>query len=226
MKLYLIVQSSKIRRLENVVEKIKSSLDKEGMFSLCKTMTRLDEVLDMLYKHSVRAMFLEMWVSETLLKAMTKADESLFENPRLAHELSVDQRIFNSIILNFYGVRGYRSQKEKYYNYGYLINKPFKGVSPNSVKKKIDFLNERLKVAELLISKKEIKPSMLLCFIQSLKEMNIDELRYSDMTIDEIEQRHEEFYELVLSEFILQSSEYYSKEDIKSFIEKRILSED
>ena len=157
---------------------------------------------------------------------LTGLDAHNFKDMKAREHLTKDEKLFDTLLLSHAGAKTFSQLKDKFYNYGYLINKGYgSDITEDDIKKRIDYLNERLKNADLLISAHKIRPTLFYCFIKAIKDINLQEIEQNDITLESVEARNKDFFMMVVAEFIIQANDYYTKEEIKQFLEERILDE-
>lgn len=83
--------------------------------------------------------------------------------------------------------------------------------------------NMKLMNKGLFIFKSESKIDLIEIFNNAIKEIINDELLNLNIdNIREIERRNKEFYHEVIAEFILQASNFYTKEEISKFLKAKL----
>ena len=117
--------------------------------------------------------------------------------------------------------RRFNRTTDMFYDYGLLINKIYKpSLTSDMLKKFINSLNRELHIHELLLDYADIRPTLLDFLVKSIKEIHLEESR-KDAEITK--ERNEDFYLNVVAEFIILSSGFYKKDEVKDFIEERLL---
>lgn len=217
MKTYFIIEKSKYNIIKDLVVKSDSLLDRNNAYVLCSAYDNYKELMSRLLNNKIKTRFLEMWITKDVLTQLTGQSIDNFKGLSKSSEITNNQKIFNNILNN--KTNSYKP--EYYYNYGLMINKVYdKDLNENTLKKFIDTLNLKLKSYNILLNNYDIRPSLLDFFIDSIKEIQLEE---SKLSKKELEDRNDEFYLNVVAEFIILSSGFYEKEEVKNFISERLL---
>jgi len=82
-------------------------------------------------------------------------------------------------------------------------------------------LNEFLKINKLLLNINLVSPSLSDLFIESMNDVIQQEANSEIIIIEEVEKINNDYFNLIIAEFIIKSSKYYSKKQIKNFLLKK-----
>lgn len=93
--------------------------------------------------------------------------------------------------------------------------------SPEEYIKSIIKLNEFLKMNKLLLNINLVRPSLSDLFIESINDVIQQEANSEIIIIEEVEKINNDYFNLIIAEFIIKSSKYYSKKQIKNFLLKK-----
>lgn len=92
--------------------------------------------------------------------------------------------------------------------------------SPEEYIKTIIKLNEFLKINKLLLNINLVSPSLSDLFIESMNDVIKQEANSEIIIIEEVEKINNDYFNLIIAEFIIKSSKYYSKKQIRNFLLK------
>lgn len=81
-------------------------------------------------------------------------------------------------------------------------------------------LNEFLKINKLLLNINLVSPSLSDLFIESMNDVIKQEANSEIIIIEEVEKINNDYFNLIIAEFIIKSSKYYSKKQIRNFLLK------
>lgn len=91
---------------------------------------------------------------------------------------------------------------------------------PEEYLEMIDKFNQVLKFNKLLLNIENIKPSLSDIFINSMNKIVEQEVRSEIMNTEDVEKINNDYFDLTIAEFIIESSKYYSKKQIKKYLLK------
>lgn len=164
------------------------------------------EIINILRSSKTKALFIESWMSVSLTERMLdNIDLSDYVGIRISEP---ELRIIDTILSPYINLKPYRTIDDLYFNYNEL---EYNILDTGTVKR----LNHILENEGLLLSIDKIKPTLSHLFASSIKETFARELN------GEVDN----FYLESISEFILYARNYYSKEQIENFINKKISEE-
>ena len=72
----------------------------------------------------------------------------------------------------------------------------------------------------LLLNIENIKPSLSDIFVNSMNKIVEQEVRSEIMNTEDVEKINNDYFNLTIAEFIIESSKYYSKKQIKKYLLK------
>lgn len=93
--------------------------------------------------------------------------------------------------------------------------------NPEEYIKTIIQLNEFLKINKLLLNINLVSPSLSDLFIASMNDVIQQEANSEIIIIEEVEKINNDYFNLIIAEFIIKSSKYYSKKQIRNFLLKK-----
>lgn len=164
------------------------------------------EIMNILRSSKTKALFIESWMSVSLTERMLdNIDLSDYVGIRISEP---ELRIIDTVLSSYVNLKPYRTIDDLYFNYNEL---EYNILDTGTVKR----LNHILENEDLLLSIDKIKPTLSHLFASSIKETFTRELN------NEVDN----FYLESISEFILYARNYYSKEQIEDFINKKISKE-
>lgn len=216
MKIYLIIKESDSSELEEFKkQETYSILDKmNSAYSLYCIEGDYRQVVNTLIVKNVKGLFVHPWLSESLIEAIVGiSDEEILK--KIPHGKN-QNKLLNNLLIDHIEDKPLSSMIETFYDYGFLINKE------ETDNQTIDENNRRLDFRGLRINMEDIRPSLLDFFVKSLKTTTKEDLLKLDREMNTSEERNEEFPYNVLANFILLASDYYTKEEIKEFLEKEV----
>lgn len=216
MKIYLIMEESNVDALSDFeYEETYSILDKmNSNYILYCLNDDYRRVANTVIAKDVKTLFVHPWLSESLIKDIVGIkDESILQKIPSSKEKN---KLLNNLLIDYVEEKPFSSMTETFYDYGYLINGE---LTDDSL---IDEVNRRLDFRGLKISMEDIRPSLLDFFVKSLKTTTKEDLLKLDREMNTSEERNEEFPYNVLANFILFASDYYTKEEIREFLEKEV----
>lgn len=216
MKIYLIMEESDVDALSDFeYEETYSILDKmNSNYVLYCLNDDYRRVANTVIAKDVKTLFVHPWLSESLIKDIVGIkDKSILQKIPSSKEKN---KLLNNLLIDYVEEKPFSSMTETFYDYGYLINGE---LTDDSL---IDEVNRRLDFRGLKISMEDIRPSLLDFFVKSLKTTTKEDLLKLDREMNTSEERNEEFPYNVLANFILFASDYYTKEEIREFLEKEV----
>lgn len=216
MKIYLIMEESNVDALSDFeYEETYSILDKmNSNYVLYCLNDDYRRVANTVIAKDVKTLFVHPWLSESLIKDIVGIkDKSILQKIPSSKEKN---KLLNNLLIDYVEEKPFSSMTETFYDYGYLINGE---LTDDSL---IDEVNRRLDFRGLKISMEDIRPSLLDFFVKSLKTTTKEDLLKLDREMNTSEERNEEFPYNVLANFILFASDYYTKEEIREFLEKEV----
>ena len=216
MKIYLIMEESNVDALSDFeYEETYSILDKmNSNYILYCLNDDYRRVANTVIAKDVKTLFVHPWLSESLIKDIVGIkDKSILQKIPSSKEKN---KLLNNLLIDYVEEKPFSSMTETFYDYGYLINEE---LTDDSL---IDEVNRRLDFRGLKISMEDIRPSLLDFFVKSLKTTTKEDLLKLDREMNTSEERNEEFPYNVLANFILFASDYYTKEEIREFLEKEV----
>lgn len=216
MKIYLIMEESDVDALSDFeYEETYSILDKmNSNYILYCLNDDYRRVANTVIAKDVKTLFVHPWLSESLIKDIVGIkDKSILQKIPSSKEKN---KLLNNLLIDYVEEKPFSSMTETFYDYGYLINGE---LTDDSL---IDEVNRRLDFRGLKISMEDIRPSLLDFFVKSLKTTTKEDLLKLDREMNTSEERNEEFPYNVLANFILFASDYYTKEEIREFLEKEV----
>lgn len=216
MKIYLIMEESNVDALSDFeYEETYSILDKmNSNYILYCLNDDYRRVANTVIAKDVKTLFVHPWLSESLIKDIVGIkDKSILQKIPSSKEKN---KLLNNLLIDYVEEKPFSSMTETFYDYGYLINGE---LTDDSL---IDEVNRRLDFRGLKISMEDIRPSLLDFFVKSLKTTTKEDLLKLDREMNTSEERNEEFPYNVLANFILFASDYYTKEEIREFLEKEV----
>lgn len=84
----------------------------------------------------------------------------------------------------------------------------------------IDKFNQVLKFNKLLLNTENIKPSLAEIFVNSMNKIVEQEVRSEIVNTEDVKKLNNDYFDLTIAEFIIESSKYYSKKQIKKYLLK------
>ena len=199
MKFFIVIDKDNFVFIENLGIIYPSSLDKYGYFSLCLIDIKdIDDFLALLINSNTRVRFLNMWVSGE------KPDTKIRDSIRL------EERVLDSLMYcDTYNKKGF-------YNLGLILNEGVVEAKLNGI---IRYANSKLEENNLLLKERAFVPTLMDLFVESLRMTSLEGInQYEEKIKDDID-----FQEDVIATFLLKASNFYKKEDIKVFLERRLL---
>ena len=91
---------------------------------------------------------------------------------------------------------------------------------PEEYLEMIDKFNQILKFNKLLLNIENIKPSLSDIFVNSMNKIVEQEVRSEIMNTEDVEKINNDYFDLTIAEFIIESSKYYSKKQIRKYLLK------
>lgn len=223
MKTYFIIETPGIEAVDDLIIKVDSILDDNGTYSLCSINSNYKFFIDRIIKGSIKVRFLDMYVSSEILEKLTGKSAVDFKDLDKTTNLTQNEIMFNNIFFRS-SRRRFNRTTDIFYNYGLLINKIYKpSLTSDMLKRFIDTLNKELDINRLLLNYVDIRPTLLDFFVKSIKEIHLEERKKS---VKATKERNEDFYLNVVAEFIILSSGFYKKDEVKDFIEERLTYKD
>lgn len=216
MKIYLIMEESDVDALSDFeYEETYSILDKmNSNYILYCLNDDYRRVANTVIAKDVKTLFVHPWLSESLIKDIVGIkDKSILQKIPSSKEKN---KLLNNLLIDYVEEKPFSSMTETFYDYGYLINGE---LTDDGL---VDEVNRRLDFRGLKISMEDIRPSLLDFFVKSLKTTTKEDLLKLDREMNTSEERNEEFPYNVLANFILFASDYYTKEEIREFLEKEV----
>lgn len=208
--LFIIIENQK---KDNLLENIEHSLEvnsellKEG-FSLIISKDKIRKVFNILSQEKIKAKILPPFISEDLYN-------TVFENENhYLDKIDLTENTLDKLFIKKHTIKS---------NSFYYIGPNDKSIK--EVTTAISDFNLLLDENNLLIGREIFLmgfKDLLLKAIENTIKKEIDEDYY---TIESVEAQNESFFLSCVAEFILLASEFYTKEEIKTYIESDLMNE-
>lgn len=196
-----------LHNLENSFE-IKTEMLKDN-YSLVIVREELSKIVSTLIAHEIKSKILSPFISEEMYKELSI---NKYNNIRLKTNVSESATL--SRILFFKN-----DSSDKYL---------YMGPKTESIKDtllKIRELNSILEEHDLYITEEMFLLKFRDLLIKAIENTILKEAKEDYYTISSIEAQNETFTLSCIAEFILLASEYYTKDEIKEYLETEVLSE-